>query len=78
MKSIVNQLEALADSDLFAISEAIDIEMQRREKIAGDVPDSARRRAKARGESYRRNTGAQATPIRIIGIGKANSDRRAA
>ncbi len=78
MKSIVHQLEVLADSDLFAISEAIDFEMQRREEIAGDIPDSARRRANARGESYRRSTGAQAAPIRVIGIGKANRGRRAA
>jgi len=78
MKTILNQLQILADSDLFALSEAVDIELQRRDDVVTEVPDSARRRAVQRGESYRRSTGAAAPPVRHVGLGKSPSDRRAA
>jgi hypothetical protein len=78
MKSIINQLQELADTDLYALSEALDLEMQRREDAVGEVPDSARRRAVEREYSYRRRTGAGAPPVRITGIGKPSPKRRAA
>ncbi len=78
MKSIINQLQELADADLYALSEALDMEMQRREDAIGEVPDSARRRAVEREQSYRRRTGAGAPPVRIAGIGKPTPKRRAA
>ncbi len=78
MKSIINQLQELADADLYALSEALDMEMQRREDAIGVVPDSARRRVVERGQSYRHRTGAGAPPVRITGIGKPTPKRRAA
>ena len=45
MKSILRQLQELADADLYALCEAVDMELQRREEVVGEVPDSARRRA---------------------------------
>ena len=70
MKSILNLLVDLADADLYALCEAIDMELQRREEPVSEVPDSARRRAIEREQSYRQRTGAAAPPVRIIGIGK--------
>jgi hypothetical protein len=78
VKSILNELQELADSDLYALCEAVDMELQRREGLSGDLPDSARRRALERGESYRRRTGAAAPPVRAVGLHKRPSDRRAA
>jgi hypothetical protein len=63
---------------LYNLSEAIDLEMQRRGELMADVPESARRRALLREQSYRRRTGALAPPIRAVGLGKAKDPRRAA
>ena len=78
MNTILDQLQELADSDLYSLSEAVDVELQRRDDIVGADSDSARRRAQEREESYRRRTGSAATPVRIIGIGKTPKSRRAA
>ncbi len=75
IKSIVNKLRELADPDLYTLSEAVDVELQRREALAGDDYESARGRVIQREQSYRRRTGASAPPIRAVGLGK---DRRAA
>jgi hypothetical protein len=76
---ILTQLQELADSDLYALCEALDMEMQRREGLTGDVPDSARRRAIQRSASYRRRTGAAAPPVRAVGLHtKKQTGRRAA
>jgi hypothetical protein len=71
MKTILRQLQELADSDLYALCEAVDMELQRREELIDETPDSARRRAVARGQSYRRRTGSAVPPVRIVGIGKS-------
>jgi hypothetical protein len=78
MSSILNQLQELADTDLYALCEAVDMELQRREGLTDEVPDSARRRAIERGESYRRRTGAAAPPVRSVGLHKRQTGRRAA
>jgi hypothetical protein len=79
VKSILNDLQELADSDLYALCEAVDMELQRREGLTSELPDSARRRALERGESYRRRTGAAAPPVRAVGLHqKRQSGRRAA
>lgn len=79
MSTILNELQQLADSDLYALCEAVDMELQRREALTGDLPDSARRRAIERTESYRRRTGAAAPPVRAVGMHTKNqSGRRAA
>ena len=77
MKTILNLLVDLADADLFALCEAIDIELQRREEPVSEVPDSARRRAIEREQSYRRATEPR-PPVRITGIGKATTRPHAA
>jgi hypothetical protein len=51
--------------------------LQRREMEADQTPESARRRALERGQSYRQRTGAAAPPIRTVGLGRV-SGRRAA
>jgi hypothetical protein len=79
VKTIANEIQELADSDLYALCEAVDMEMQRREGLTGDLPDAARRQALERGESYRRRTGAAAPPMRAVGLpSKQQSGRRAA
>jgi len=70
MNSILRQLRTLTASDLYALSEAIDAEVQCREELAAELPDSARRRVVEREQSYRRRTGSTAPPIRVVGIGK--------
>ncbi len=78
MESILRELQELADADLYALSEAVDLELNRRDDVVGDISDSARRRAIEREESYRRRNGAAAPPVRIVGIGKPTPRRRAA
>ena len=77
MNTILKQVEELADIELYTLSEAIDLELQRREEMACDTSDSARRRAVERSQSYRRRTGALATPVRVVGL-KDLKTRRAA
>ena len=77
MKSILRQLQHLADADLYALSEAVDVELSRRAAVGDDAVDSARRRATERQQSYRRRTGSAAPPVRVVGIGKT-PPRRAA
>jgi hypothetical protein len=60
------------------LGEAVDRELQRRGEIIIDTPDSARRRAVEREQSYRRRIGAAAPPVRSVGLGKALSRRHAA
>lgn len=68
MNSILKHLEDMVDDDLLALSEAIDLELERRLDRVEAAPESARSRAIARGQSYRRNTGATAPPIRAVGL----------
>jgi hypothetical protein len=78
MNTILRHVHHLADYELFNLSEAIDREIQRREELIAEVPDSARRRAVEREQSYRRRTGAMAPPIRAVGLGRMKDPRRAA
>ncbi len=78
MNTIMRHLQQLADYELFNLSEAIDLELQRREEVMIEVPESARRRAVEREQSYRRRTGSLAAPIRVVGLGKMKEPRRAA
>jgi hypothetical protein len=78
MNTILKRLRELADFELFNISEAIDLEMQRREEAASDTLESARRRAIERQQSYRRRTGAFAPPVKAVGLGRSRKTRRAA
>jgi len=78
MNSILRRLRKLGDDELCAISEAIDTELERRQELSDDVPESARRRAVQRERSYRRDTGASALPVLIAGLRKVRKHRRAA
>ena len=78
MNAILKHLRQLAEGELFDLSEAIDLELQRRDDLIGETPESARRRAVERQQSYRRRTGASAPPVRAVGLGKAKPPRRAA
>jgi hypothetical protein len=78
MNSILKQLKKMSEADLYVLSDAVDSELLRRDDVGGEVSDSARRRAVERGQSYRHRVGAGAPPVRIVGIGRANPDKRAA
>ena len=78
MNSILKRLRKLANDELLALSEAIDLELELRLDRTEDVPDSARRRAIQRQQSYRHSPGSAAPPIIAVGIGKTRKDRRAA
>jgi hypothetical protein len=68
MNAILKRLHGLGDDELLDLSEAIDVELDRRSEQVDSIPDSARRRALARGHSYRRCNGASAPPIRAVGL----------
>ena len=78
MNTILKHLNQLSDPELFNLSEAIDAELERRGDLSADVPDSARRRAVERQQSYRRRIGSTAPPIKVSGLGKSAGPRRGA
>ncbi len=78
MNAIVKHLSDLSEPELCSLAEAIDAEMGRREKDGEDMPDSARRRAVERQQSYRRRVGTSAPPVKATGLGKSAAPRRAA
>ena len=78
MNTILKRIQQLSDAELFGLSEAIDVELERRGESGDEVPDSARRRAVARQQSYRRRIGSTAPPIKATGLGKSVGPRRAA
>jgi hypothetical protein len=78
LNTLLKRLCKLTTQELFSLCEAIDIELQRRDELVDDTPDSARRRALQREQGYRRRIGATAPPIRAVGLGKVEVPRRAA
>lgn len=76
MEAMSKRLRLLSDDELLALSEAIDTELERRLDFADEIPDSARRRAVLRQQSYRRSVGSHAPPVSATGLGKQR--RRAA
>jgi hypothetical protein len=77
MNAILKRLEHMVDDELLTLSEAIDVELDRRLDRIEKAPESARSRAIAREQSYRRTIGATAPPIRAIGL-RDNRRNRAA
>jgi len=78
MNSVLKRLKKLANDELLAVSEAIDLELERRLERDDATNESARSRAIQRDQSYKRATGSTAPPIVAVGIGKGFRDRRAA
>ena len=78
MKLLVKRLNKLSEDELINLSEAIDCELERRLDRAEGVPESARRRAVQRTQSYRQSTGASALPVIVTGLRENRSRRRAA
>jgi len=78
MNGILKRLKRLGDDELHSLSEAIDMELERRTDIENVIPDSARRRAVQRSQSYRRETGTSAPPVRVTGLRANRRKRRAA
>jgi hypothetical protein len=78
MKVIIKNLDNLNNEELQALSESIDLELERREQRVDGVPQSARRRAVLRDQSYRRSTGSSAPPVRVTGLKEPRKRRNAA
>jgi hypothetical protein len=78
MNALLKRLHSLGDDELLSLSEAIDVEFERRLERTDMIPESARSRAIARGQSYRRSTGSAAPPIRAIGLREDVRRKRAA
>jgi hypothetical protein len=78
MNAIVKKLLNLNDDELLAISEEIDVELERRQERTEEIPESARRRAVMREQSYRRVTGSVAPPVRATGLKEQRKRRNAA
>ncbi|MEN6406381.1 MAG: hypothetical protein ABFC77_07915 [Thermoguttaceae bacterium] len=77
MNAILKRLQQLGEDDLLSLSEAIDVELERRQSRFDEVPESARRRALAREHSYRHCNGASAPPIRAVGLRDIRRNRAA-
>jgi hypothetical protein len=77
MNAILKRLQRLGNDDLLNLSEAIDVELEQRLERTGAIPESARSRAIARGQSYRHSTGASAPPIRAVGLRDTGRHRAA-
>jgi len=78
VKSILKQLNKLGDDELLVVSDAIDAELERRMEREDILPDSARRRAVQRSQSYRAKTGASAPPVALTGLKQGRRTRHAA
>jgi hypothetical protein len=76
MQSIINRLRLLEDDELLTLSEAIDIEIGRREQRMEEHPDSARMRARERSDSYRTRLGTKAPPVRAVGMKDAGRRKK--
>jgi hypothetical protein len=76
MQSIITRLRTLEDEQLLMLSEAIDVELIRREERMEEHPDSARTRARQREQSYRSNLGTKAPPVRAVGMKDAGRKRK--
>jgi hypothetical protein len=68
MRSLFKQLRQFTEDELLQLSEAVDQEITSRTANDGEVPDSARRRAVRRSQSYRQSTGSSAPPVRFAGL----------
>jgi len=75
MNAFLKRLHDLDEDELLGISEAIDVELQRRLNGTDSPAESARQRAISRGQSYRHDTGSAALPIRVVGLRKARDHR---
>lgn len=78
MNAILNRLHRLSDDELLNLSEAIDLELERRLQREGEIPDSARRRAVQRQKSYRHSLGSAALPVKVTGMKDSRRRRLAA
>ena len=78
MNAILKRLQQMHDDELLNLSEAIDSELERRLERTDPIPESARRRAIARQNSYRRSNGAAAPPVRAVGLQPSPNGRFAA
>jgi hypothetical protein len=78
MHALLDRLRQLSDDELLAISEAVDTELECRMERTDPMPESARRRAVMRQQSYRRTTGSHAPPVYTTGLGKNRRGRIAA
>lgn len=76
MQSLINKLRHLKDEELLILSEAIDIEISRREERMEEHPDSARTRARQREQGYRSSIGTKAPPVRTVGMKDAGQRRK--
>jgi ribosomal protein S13 len=78
MNAILNRLHRLSDDELLSVSEAIDVELERRLERQEEIPDSARRRAVQRQKSYRHSLGSAVLPVKIAGMKDSRRRRLAA
>ena len=78
MKSIINRLGQLNDNDLQVLSDAIDTEIESRLGHEDSIPESARRRAIQRSQSYRHKTGSAGLPVMLTGLRDRRRRRKAA
>lgn len=68
MQDFLKQAQHMSTDDLIVLSDAISDEVERRLSRARTMPDSARRRANRRRDSYCRSAGSAAPPIAAIGF----------
>jgi hypothetical protein len=76
MRTIFKHLRDMSDDELLKLSEALDCEVTSRSIQIEEIPDSARRRAVQRSQSYRRSTGSSAPPVRYTGLKEQRGKRK--
>ena len=78
MNTVLKMLRRLSYDELLSVSEAVDAELERCMERMEWIPDSARRRANSRRQSYRHDTGSSAPLVRFTGLRRAPGRRLAA
>ncbi len=76
MNALLKQLRRLALEELLSVSEAIDVELERRHEVDDPIPESSRRRAVQRAQSYRQSTGSSALPVKVAGMRDRDKQKR--
>jgi len=68
MNSMLRKLRRLGDDELYIISDAIDVELARREEKMDEEASSAKQKAAERTQSYRRKNGSGGESALVLGV----------
>ena len=78
MDALLDSLLGLSEVELYRLSEAVDLELQKREEDGAGMSDPIRRLVDERLQDFRRRTSLQAPAARVIELDKVRRRPRAA